>query len=58
MVATTDETNLLRLLNSCEKKLNQEQVDLWTGSEKRKYASYVKYLDFLQNRIPSTSRSR
>lgn len=39
MIATTDEINLQRLLINCENKLNNEQVDLWTGSEKRKYAS-------------------
>jgi hypothetical protein len=42
MIATTDEINLQRLLINCESKLKSEQVDLWTGSEKRKYASVTK----------------
>ncbi|CAO3587590.1 unnamed protein product [Absidia cylindrospora] len=56
MVATTDEINLQRLLINCENKLKHEQVDLWTGSEKRKYASYVNYLQFLQNRVQKTTK--
>ncbi|SAL97405.1 hypothetical protein [Absidia glauca] len=55
MIATTDEINLQRLLINCESKLKNEQVDLWTGSEKRKYASYIKYLQFLQNRVQKTT---
>ncbi|ORZ16942.1 hypothetical protein BCR42DRAFT_326621 [Absidia repens] len=58
MVATTDEINLQRLLINCENKLKHEQVDLWTGSEKRKYASYINYLQFLQNRVQQTTKQR
>ncbi|KAI8336611.1 hypothetical protein BC941DRAFT_427583 [Chlamydoabsidia padenii] len=58
MIATTDEINLQRLLINCENKLKQEQVDLWTGSEKRKYASYINYLQFLQTRIQKTTERK
>ncbi|KAL0077308.1 vesicle transport protein [Phycomyces blakesleeanus] len=46
-MVSTDEINLHRLLISCEKKIKQENVDLWTGSEKIKFATYVKYLQTL-----------
>ncbi|KAI8987557.1 hypothetical protein BDF20DRAFT_814466 [Mycotypha africana] len=41
MLTTTsiDEINLRRLLISCEKKLKEQSIELWTASEKRKYAA-------------------
>ncbi|GAA5804881.1 hypothetical protein HPULCUR_010390 [Helicostylum pulchrum] len=62
MLTTTDEINLHRLLTSCENKLKQQPIDIWTASEKRKFATYVKYLATLQtktrssNTLPYTSR--
>ncbi|KAI9005790.1 hypothetical protein CLU79DRAFT_781056 [Phycomyces nitens] len=54
MMASTDEINLYRLLISCEKKISQENVDLWTGSEKIKFATYVRYLQSLIRRAGLT----
>jgi hypothetical protein len=42
MLTTTDEINLHRLLLSCENKLKLQPIDVWTASEKRKFAT-VKY---------------
>ncbi|KAI9307769.1 vesicle transport protein [Cunninghamella echinulata] len=58
MITSTDEINLQRLLIICENKLKNEQVDIWTGSEKRKYASYINYLEFLQSRIQRQANAK
>ncbi|KAL7332714.1 hypothetical protein PS15p_201727 [Mucor circinelloides] len=50
MLNTTDEINLHRLLISCENKLKEQPIDVWTASEKRKFATYVKYLATLQKK--------
>ncbi|KAI9352374.1 vesicle transport protein [Pilaira anomala] len=55
MLTTTDEINLHRLLTSCENKLKQQPIDVWTASEKRKFATYVKYLATLQARTRSSN---
>lgn len=39
MLNTTDEINLHRLLISCENKLKEQPIDIWTASEKRKFAT-------------------
>ncbi|KAG1037519.1 hypothetical protein G6F46_000746 [Rhizopus delemar] len=53
MPSTTDEINLSRLLLNCERKLQSQPVDLWSASEKRKFATYIKYLSTLQNKTSS-----
>ncbi|CAO3702929.1 unnamed protein product [Rhizopus stolonifer] len=53
MLTTTDEINLFRLLSNCENKLKSQSVDLWPASEKRKFATYIKYLSSLQNNLTS-----
>ncbi|KAL9558733.1 hypothetical protein MBANPS3_000780 [Mucor bainieri] len=52
---TRDEINLHRLLISCENKLKEQPIDIWTASEKRKFATYVKYLATLQKKSSSAS---
>ncbi|KAI8642439.1 hypothetical protein BD408DRAFT_344310 [Parasitella parasitica] len=53
MLNTTDEINLLRLLISCENKLKEQPIDIWTASEKRKFSTYVKYITTLQAKFHS-----
>ncbi|KAF1798473.1 hypothetical protein FB192DRAFT_1288190 [Mucor lusitanicus] len=54
MLNTRDEINLHRLLISCENKLKEQPMDVWTASEKRKFATYVKFLATLQKKSNST----
>jgi hypothetical protein len=42
MLNTTDEINLHRLLISCEDKLKVQPIDVWTATEKRKFATVNK----------------
>ncbi|KAI8073312.1 vesicle transport protein [Gongronella butleri] len=51
MVPTTDETNMLRLLQHCEQKCQEDDVSSWSFSQKHKYASYITYLEFLAQRV-------
>ncbi|OAD03968.1 hypothetical protein MUCCIDRAFT_110847 [Mucor lusitanicus CBS 277.49] len=55
MLNTRDEINLHRLLISCENKLKEQPMDVWTASEKRKFATYVKFLATLQKKSNSTN---
>lgn len=41
MITSTDEINLQRLLTICENKLKNEEIDIWTGSEKQKFSSVI-----------------
>ncbi|GAN05172.1 conserved hypothetical protein [Mucor ambiguus] len=41
MLNTRDEINLHRLLISCESKLKEQPIDVWTASEKRKFTTDV-----------------
>ncbi|KAI9485496.1 MAG: vesicle transport protein [Benjaminiella poitrasii] len=52
---TTEEINFHRLLLSCEHKLKQQPIDIWTPSEKRKFATYVKYLTSLDTKLQSSN---
>lgn len=39
MLTTTDEINLHRLLLSCEDELKKQPIDVWSASDKRKFAT-------------------
>ncbi|KAI8365117.1 hypothetical protein BD560DRAFT_332886 [Blakeslea trispora] len=54
MLSTTEEINLHRLLVSCENELKKQPIDVWEPSEKRKFATYVKYLVNLQAKSSKT----
>ncbi|KAI7864475.1 vesicle transport protein [Spinellus fusiger] len=53
-MASMDEINLHRLLVSCEEKTRQQDMDLWTGSEKIKFSTYVEYLEQLVTKLNSS----
>ncbi|KAI8371198.1 vesicle transport protein [Choanephora cucurbitarum] len=57
MLSTTEEINLYRLLTSCENELKKQPIDVWEPSEKRKFATYVKYLVDLQAKSSKTTFS-
>ncbi|KAI8997289.1 vesicle transport protein [Pilobolus umbonatus] len=50
---STEEINLQRLLLSCENKLKEGPLDVWSPSEKRKFATYIKHLITLQRSLGS-----
>ncbi|KAI8098390.1 uncharacterized protein B0P05DRAFT_460238 [Gilbertella persicaria] len=54
MLSTTEEINLYRLLKNCEDRLEKQPIAVWDPSEKRKFATYVKYLVELQSQSDHT----